>query len=255
MKRFFAYKNNISNEYIIITNDEFSHLNKVLRLTVSEKIICITGDEFDYFCQLEKIEKNQAIAKIIERKLNESNPKIIIDVFQGLPKGEKSELIVQKLSELGANNLIFFESEFTVAKLKHNSKIERLSKIAHQACKQCGRSKPLNLKDPIKFDAIKNLMDNYDIVLFFNENAGEECEPKNLTDTIKKSKRIALIIGAEGGFSEKEIKFLNEMKLKNFFNVSLGKRILRTETASISAVAHISFLTGNWIKTKNFKKN
>ena len=245
MKSFFVDGNNISGDTLKITGDEFFHLSKVLRAQSGEKIICLTGDEFDYVCELSKIEKNQAEAKLIEKKLNKCNPKIVIDVFQGLPKGEKAELIVQKITELGASTLIFFENDFTVAKIKSITKVDRLTKIAKEACKQCGRSQPLNIKNPIKFSEIKNLLNDYDIILFFNENADEECALKKLAEKLKTSKRIAVIIGAEGGFSDKESIIFNELSLKNLFNVSLGERILRTETASIGAVAYISFLTGN----------
>lgn len=245
MKRFFIDNQDILNSVIKITGDEFVHMTKVLRTQPDEKIICITGDDFDYICELTKIERHQAEAKIIEKKQNLCNPKIVVDVFQGLPKGEKTDFIVQKTTELGAGSLILFESDFTVAKISNKSKLERLQKIAKEACKQCGRSRSLEIKNQIKFTEIEKFLTGYDIILFFNENARGEETFDRLVDNIKKSKKIALIIGAEGGFSNNEIAFINSLNLKNIFNISLGQRILRTETACISAVAFISFLTGN----------
>lgn len=245
MKRFFVDECDISNGKIKIVGDEFFHLNKVLRTQVGEKIICTAGDEFDYICELTKIEKNQAEAIILEKSENLSNPKIVLEVFQGLPKGEKTEFIVQKITELGASGLTFFESDFTVAKTFGISKMERLKKIAKEACKQCGRSQPLKLNNVIKFKEIEKFLTECDIILFLNENANPEQTFENLIKNIKKSKKIALIIGAEGGFSNNEIAFINSLNLKILFNISLGQRILRTETACVGAVSFISFLTNN----------
>lgn len=245
MKRFFVEESNVINNKIKIVGDEFFHLTKVLRTQIKEKIICTIGDEFDYICELTKIEKNQAEAIILEKIKNLSNPKIVLEVFQGLPKGEKTEFIVQKITELGASGLTFFESDFTIAKTFGTSKMERLKKIAKEACKQCGRSQPLKLNNAIKFKEIKKFLTQYDLILFLNENANPEQTFENLIGNIKKSKKIALIIGTEGGFSNNEISFINSLNLKNLFNISLGQRILRTETACIGAVSFISFLTNN----------
>lgn len=241
MKKFFIEKQNIDKNQIVITNDEFFHFKNVLRTRLHEKIICICGDENYYHCEVTKIEKTYAIANILKIEKCPANPKIDITVFQGLPKADKLELIVQKISELGATTLIPFESEFTIAK-NNNLKIERLKKIAKEACKQCGRSLPIKISNTIKFKDINNYLTDFDLVLFLNEKSEGKNKINNLINEINSSKKIAVIIGAEGGFSNTEINLLSNKKI---MDISLGKRILRTETATIALVSFLSILSNN----------
>jgi 16S rRNA (uracil1498-N3)-methyltransferase len=240
MRRFFIDKENINNQTVKITGEEFNHLNKVLRLKEKDEIVCLTGDGFDYHCQIVNINKKKAEAKILNKTKNLCDPKIVIDVFQGIPKGEKVNLIVQKLTELGANSITFFESDFTIAKA-NSDKLIKLNKIAKEACKQCGRSMLLEIKPFIQLKNIEKFLNEYDIVLYLFEKASEN-SISNLVGTIKNSKKVAVIIGAEGGFSQKENTLLNQLNLTQIF---LGERILRTETACIAIVGFISFLTNN----------
>lgn len=241
MKKFFIAKENIGEEKAIISGDEFFHLTKVLRSQEGEKIQILTGDEFVYLAEIESIGKNEAVCNILKKSFCLANPKHKITVFQGLPKGDKLELIIQKISELGASTLIPFESQFTIAK-NNNLKLPRLEKISHEACKQCGRSIPLEIKPTIKFKEILVLLKEFDLVLFVYENAPTFNGISALTTKLQSAKNIAVVIGSEGGFSNEE----SEAILKeNVEKVSLGNRILRTETASISVVGYLSFLTNN----------
>ncbi|MBQ4535422.1 MAG: 16S rRNA (uracil(1498)-N(3))-methyltransferase [Clostridia bacterium] len=241
MKKFFIEKENLQNERAIISGDEFFHLSKVLRSQVGEKVQILVGDEFVYNAEIENISKHEAICKILGKEFCLANPKLNITIFQGLPKGEKLEWIIQKTSELGASTLIPFESHFTIAK-NNNLKFPRLEKIAQEACKQCGRSIPLKIEPTIKFKEIPLMLKNFDVVLFMYEHAPTFNSLTNLTKKLEDAKNIAIIVGSEGGFSLQEC----EMLLKeNIEKVSLGKRILRTETASIAMCAYVSFLTNN----------
>lgn len=241
MKKFFVDKENIKNETVVIEGEEFLHLSKVLRSNIGEEIKIICGDEFEYICIIEQIEKRFAIAKIKQKNICEANPKCVIDVFQGLPKGEKLELIIQKITELGANAIIPFESDFTIAK-NNNIKMERMERISKEACKQCGRSFPVEIKQTIKLKNIEQNLENYDLVLFLYENADLSSKIENISEKIKSANKIAIIVGSEGGFSEQENKLLTNL---NTEKISLGKRILRTETASITLVGFVSLLKGN----------
>ena len=231
MKKFFAEK--IKDEFIF-EGDELAHFN-VIRCKVGERVICFGNDGYDYLCEITEVTKKKAIAKIIEKTLNTKNPKIRITVFQALVKGEKIDLIVQKLTELGIYSLYTFESEFAIAKGNDN-KLERLNKISKEACKQCGRSIPLEINKSIKFKELINLLKNYDLVLFANENNTER-----VLESIKGKENIAIVVGSEGGFSTKEIEEINSLGALNF---GLGARILRAETACIACASIIGYMAG-----------
>lgn len=228
MKKFFAQR---EEDQFVFVDDELSHFN-VLRCKIGEQIICLGNDGFDYLCEVEQITKKQARAKIISKTLNNKNPKKNITIFQALVKGEKADLIVQKLTELGVSKLVMFESKFAVAKA-NNNKISRLNKISEEACKQCGRSIPLNICETVSFEGMLNQLNNFDVVLFANE--------KNTLrnfDALKSAQNIAIIVGSEGGFSDEEI---NQIKSKGATEFGLGSRILRAETACIAMSAIIGF--------------
>ena len=233
MKKFFGVKKDNS---IILDGEEITHL-AVLRCNIGDNVVCFTGDKFEYLCKIEHMSKRTAVCEIIEKRVCLANPSVNITLFQGLPKQDKLELICQKLTELGILNVIPFESSFTVAKPNQN-KFDRINKIIIEACKQCGRSIPLQLKQTIKFNEMLGMLTEYDLVLFANET----------NKTINSIKfegydNIAIIVGSEGGFSVEEIKALSS--LKNVTQIGLGQRILRTETASIVVCGLVSYLSKN----------
>ena len=241
MKKFFVDKSLIGKEIITIVGDQHEHLAKVLRTKVGEEIICLCGDDLLYFCEVLEVGKKETIVKILRKTICQSNPKTKITLFQGLAKGEKLDLITQKASELGATALVPFESHFTIAKMPR-PKTERLTKITQEACKQCGRSRPLEILDTIKLKDIQKHLLGFDLVLFFYEHAPENQTLAVLTTEILKAQNIGVIVGAEGGFSADEAKMLEDLGAKQ---VCLGKRILRTETANIGVVAYLNFLKNN----------
>jgi len=231
MKKFFADKNG---DFFVFAGDELAHFN-VVRCHLGEHILCYGENNLDYICEVVSIDKKCAKAKIINKQKNTKNPKINITMYQGMVKGEKADLIVQKLTELGITNLFFFESEFTVAK-GNNNKIDRLIKISKEACKQCGRSIPLNIGEYPKFESMIKSLSQYDIILFANEKDTF----RNLKD-IKNYKNIAIIVGSEGGFSDNEISQINSLNAVSF---GLGERILRAETACIATASIIGYILG-----------
>lgn len=230
MKKFFGKK---LNNTFVFEGDELLHFN-VLRCCVGETILCYEG-EYDYICEVQSVTKKQAVANIVEQKLNTKNPKKNITVFQGLVKGEKLDLIIQKLTELGVSQLYTFESDFTVAKT-NNNKLDRLERVTKEACKQCGRSLPLVLNQTIKFNKMLELLPSYDLIIFANET-----NPIRDLSDICKYNNIAIVVGSEGGFSKEEIEKINSLGAKNF---GLGDRILRAETACIALASIIGFWVG-----------
>lgn len=229
MKKFFAKRNNDRFEF---EGDELNHFN-VLRCKIGEQVICLGDDGYDYLCEVDQIGKKKATAVVVSKSLNTKNPKKKITVFQALVKGEKADLITQKLTELGVSSLVMFESKFAIAKV-NNNKISRLNKISEEACKQCGRSIPLNIAENISFkEMIENLKD-FDLVLFANEKSTDRIE----TD-LKNSQNVAIIVGSEGGFDNDEIQKIIDSGAKEF---GLGARILRAETAAIAMSAIVGYI-------------
>lgn len=231
MKKFFA---KAQGSVFIFEGDELAHFN-VLRCKMGEQILCYGEDGYNYLCEVTEIAKKQAVARVIEKTENTKNPKLNITMFQALVKGEKLDLIVQKLTELGVKELYTFSSEFAIAKANDN-KLDRLNKISKEACKQCGRSIPLILHESIAFNKMIELLSNYDIILFANE--------KNTDRTlsfIKDKKNIAIIVGSEGGFSDGEISAIETAGATSF---GLGDRILRAETACIALASIVGYIAG-----------
>lgn len=235
MKRFYVSKDKIVGNTITIDGDEFLHFSQVLRTKVDENICVVCGDENNYFCSVKKIEKKYAVCEITKKEVCTANSKINISVFQALPKGDKLELITQKLSELGVSKIFPFESEFAIAKA--SGKTERLNKIAMEATKQCGRSIPLFVEESIKFGDMITKLKDFDLVLFCYEKDKQIDEKQ-----IKKANNIAIIIGSEGGFSENEAQQIYKQGAVGF---GLGQRILRTETAAIVSAGIVSYLVGD----------
>jgi len=240
-KRFYVLKDDIANDEVTLCEDEHQHLSKVLRLRVGDNVECFEDGGNILSCQIVEISKNSTKLKVIDKEPCLQNPKINLTLFQGLPKLDKLEFITQKVTELGVKRIIPFSSKFCIAKENLN-KIERLNKIVISACKQCGRTLLTEIVPPKKFDEMLKVLCEFDVVLFANE-----CEKTmSLKDVFnkvdKKIDSVAIIVGSEGGFSKEEIERLES--LKNVFSVSLGKRILRTETASVSLSSLVLYELG-----------
>ena len=234
MRRFFGRK---QDDKIIIEKDDFKHLKNVLRLGVGADVIVSLNDEFEYICEVEKFEKNFAICKINGKKECPGNPKKEIVLFQAITKGPKFEFIVQKATEIGITKVVPFLSEYCVAKISEHKK-ERLESIIENACKQCERTIKTEVCNVRKVEDVVNLFSDFELVLFANERADVGEKIKNL----EKYNKIAIIVGSEGGFSQKEKeKFIDA----GATSISLGKRIYRAETASVAMMSLVSILSGN----------
>lgn len=233
MKRFYACKSNFNNNKITLSHSEHNHLKNVLRLKEGDQVICVMGDCYDYFCNILSIEKQHTILFVYDKKPNTANPKEKVTVFQALIKKDNMYLVTQKLNELGVLNLCPFESEYITAKDKNTKQI-KLQEIAFQSSKQCGRSMPMIVSETLSFKSLLAQLSDFDAVLFANEKE-KETKASTFYKSIKSEQNIAIIIGSEGGFSDREVASL--LDFKNVVSVSLGTRILRSETASIATSA------------------
>ena len=231
MKRFIFNKNNLINNQFKIDGNEFNHLKNVMRIKVDDLITAVCFDEFDYISKVIEIGKNYAICEVLNKEKNIANPSKNVVIYQALLRNENLSVCVQKLTELGCQGFIPFQSEFCTAK-KTDTKHKKLQEISNQSIKQCGRSKPLEVGETLFFNEMLKQLEKYDLVVFANES-----ENNKMLSEIEFSNKnnIAIIVGCEGGFSPKEKDLLS--LLNNVVSVSLGKRILRAETACLAISA------------------
>lgn len=242
MSKFFVKQNQIENNVIKVIGEDVNHIANVLRMRKNDEIqLCNQDTGENYLAIITNIFKDCVECEIKEKieKTTESN--VHITLFQGIPKFEKMELIIQKCTEIGVKNIVPVMMERTVVKLDDkvaNKKLERWQKIAEIAAKQSMRDCIPNVENMIKIKEIDT--SKFDIVLVAYENE-EHNMLKTELNKLKITGReynIAIVVGPEGGISEKEIDILKE---KNAMFVSLGKRILRTETAGLVMVGNIVY--------------
>ncbi len=234
MYKFFVTENQISNEIINITDDDVNHIKNVLRLEKGEKIeVCNINSSINYLCEIMQINKQNVIIKILDKLESKSEAKVYLHIFQGLPKQEKMETIIQKTTEIGVSEITPVIMKRCVVKLDDKSsakKLLRWQKIAEVAAKQSKRDKIPKINSPIFVKNVYEFIKNYDIVLVAYENEENNGIKQILQKVNKENLRIAVVIGPEGGIEQEEIEYL---KGDNVEIITLGKRILRTETAPI----------------------
>lgn len=239
MPKFFVKENQISNNKIEIVGDDVNHITNVLRMKQGEILkVCNQETGENYIAEIINAQKNSVTCEIQEKLDETAESNVDITLYQGLPKFEKMELIIQKNTEVGVNAIVPVIMERTVVKLDEkqvSKKLERWQKIAEIAAKQSMRDKIPEIKNIIKINKISDSLKNekFDTILVAYENEEKTMlkkELKKLENLKDKKYKIAIIIGPEGGISEREIEQLNNLGAKC---VSLGRRILRTETAGI----------------------
>ncbi len=243
MRRFFTEPQNIKGDSIEIFEDS-RHIEKVLRMSCGDKILVFDGTGMEYTAELAAIEKNLCRATVISRSASLSEPKTRITLFQGLPKSGKMELIVQKAVELGVSEIVPVVMERCVVKINSAAagaeKAARWNKVSVEAAKQCGRGKVPLVCAPVSFDEAIRRMTELELAVMPYEELGHEGRLglKDLLAANKSAVEIGVMVGPEGGFSEKEAEFAVE---KGIHTVGLGKRILRTETVSGAILPVIMF--------------
>lgn len=243
MPKFFIKTNQINEDEIKIIGEDVKHIVQVLRSKVGEELtLCDINTNLNYISTISQIYSDCIICKIEDctKSVVESN--IEVTLFQGLPKADKMEYIIQKNIELGIKKIVPVEMTRCVVKLDNktaNKKIERWQKIAEAAAKQSGRDCIPEVKMPITPNELCNEIKQFDIVILAYENEKNitlKQELKRISDIDKL--KIGIIIGPEGGLSEKEVEMFINAGAKV---VTLGKRILRTETASIVIMSNIVY--------------
>ena len=222
IRRFFVSQNDIYGDVVTICGDEFLHLTKVLRYKVGYKAIVCANDGIERACTIFEIGRDCARLRIDESRVADTK-NVHITLYAGLLKNNKLDFAIQKAVELGVDRVIPFTS-LNCAETKFSR--ERANKIALEAAKQCGSAYLSEVGELISLDDVIDDIKNYDGVLF----AYEYEKTHRIADSLPSGKRIALIVGPEGGFQPDEAAHIIDAGAKA---VTLGKRILRAETASI----------------------
>ncbi|MDE6912783.1 MAG: 16S rRNA (uracil(1498)-N(3))-methyltransferase [Lachnospiraceae bacterium] len=248
MYHFFVEQNQINDTSVIITGDDVNHIKNVIRLKIGDEISVSNGtDGKDYRCGIEQITESQVICKLRFIKEDGVELPAKVSLFQGLPKGDKMELIIQKMVELGVYEIIPVAMKRCVVKLdekKAKSKITRWQGIAEAAAKQSKRAVIPQIKQVMTFRQALEYAKDMDVKLvpyemenILDGSSGME-GTRNIIDHLSGGQQIAIFIGPEGGFEENEINDAIALGMKP---VTLGKRILRTETAGMTVMAWIMY--------------
>lgn len=228
-------------EKAYIHGDDAKHISTVLRMGVGELIVLCDNENNDYLCRIIYSQKDSVELDIVDKRKNETAPTTDITLFQCLPKSDKMDFIVQKATELGASAIVPVMSKRCVSRPDEKSmskKIQRWKKIAEEASKQCGGGKIPVIGELRDFRKAVSEYSKIGLGILFYE-----CGGKNLSELpIKTASKIGIFIGSEGGFEMEEAEFAEDCGI---ITATLGKRILRCETAPVAALSILMNLTGN----------
>lgn len=250
MPKFFVKQEQINEDKIIIQGQDVNHIKKVLRAKIGDELqICNSQNEENFLCDIEEIRSEDILCKIKQKIEEKVESNIEVTVFQGLPKADKMEYIIQKSVELGVYDITPVEMKRCVVKLDEkdkNKKQLRWQKISEVAAKQCGRDIIPQINKIINIKNICELIKKYDIVLVAYENEKQNTLKEQLNlikEKMEKLKsdeliKIGIVIGPEGGLEEQDVENLKENGAKI---ITLGKRILRTETVALNVLSVIMY--------------
>lgn len=241
MYHFFVDEGQINEDTITIEGTDVNHIKNVLRMKEKDKLLISNGTDKDFLCEILSISSQSVLCKIIDVDLEGTELPSKIYLFQGLPKSDKMELIIQKAVELGVHEIIPVDTKRSVVKLdekKAENKIKRWQQISLSAAKQSKRIIIPNIHKIMSFKEALEYASGFEYNLIPYENAKGMEDTKKAIEAIKPHTSIGIFIGPEGGFDEAEI----SLAISNgVLPVTLGKRILRTETAGLAALSVIMF--------------
>ena len=240
MPRFFVTGEQIKDGFITIVGDDAFHIARSLRMAVGDGITVSDGLGNDYSAELTHIRDEECECKILSSSAAKTEMPVEVTLYMAYPKGDKLEVVVQKAVELGACAVVPFESKRCIKKPKAekaDKQTERLFKIAKEAAKQCGRGRLPEVSAPVSFTEMVRAASGADLALICYEDE-DALTLKQALENYGGAGRIAVIVGCEGGFAPEEVE---ECKRAGILSVSLGKRILRCETAPLFALAAICY--------------
>lgn len=243
MQHFFVTPEQVKEQEIIITGTDVNHIRNVLRMKIGEKLEISDGNNKKYLCEIRNMSSETVTADILEVKSTDSESACRIVLFQGLPKSDKMDWIVQKSVELGVSEIVPMATRRAVVKLdekKARKKQERWQTIAESAAKQAGRGIIPEIKAVSDFSEALSYAGKLDHILIPYELAEGMNETRKQFASLKKGESIGIFIGPEGGFEVEEVQ--SAVEVAGAVPVTLGKRILRTETAGLFVLSVLSYL-------------
>ena len=238
MYHFFVSEEQINGENAYIEGSDVNHIVNVLRMKPGEELLISVKGDWDYLCKIVDIETDRVNLKVLESMEQRELP-VNITLLQGIPKSDKLEMIIQKAVELGVSEIIPVKTKRVVVKIdekKADTKVNRWNAIAESAAKQSKRSIIPKVSEPMSIDNALEIVKDFGVKLIPYENADGIDKTRKILDSMDKTKNIAVFIGPEGGFEESEVE---RIKNSGFEVITLGKRILRTETAGLALLSNI----------------
>lgn len=243
MHRFFIKPEQVNNDEVVFLPEEINQLKNVLRLKAGERVIVLDNRGSVFTVEISKPEGKTIKGKIVEKEVREKTSKFFLSLGQSLTKGPKADFIIQKATELGADNISFIETERSVVKYKsilESNRLARWQKIAKEAAEQSQRLFIPTLSCCQDLEEFCVASKEAELKLIF----WEEEKEKRLRDCFKNDidiSRLSILVGPEGGFSKKEIDMVKHF---GFVSTGLGPRILRAETAIVSILSVIQYIKG-----------
>lgn len=248
MQTFYINKKDVDRKRLIVTGEVCHHITRVLRMRVGEALRFSDNEDYFYEGSISAISKDSVEVAIHDYYTIDNEPRLSVTLIQCLPRGDKMEQILQKATELGVHSVIPVESENSQVRLKNKAgeKQSRWQKIVNSAAEQCGRGRIPDVKTPCSLKEALSTLDAETPILFCYEREENNSFRKTaelLKEKTREGRRIALVIGPEGGFSEREAEAIIAA---GGYSVTMGKRILRTETAGPTALAVLMYEFGEW---------
>ena len=241
MYQFFIDDSQVMDGEVLIEGSDVNHIKNVLRMKPGEKVRVSTENGKNYFCCITELREESVRAEIVEELTEGTELPNKIYLFQGLPKSDKMELIIQKAVELGAYQIVPVAMKNCVVKLdakKAAAKTARWQEIAKSAAKQSKRSRIPVVREPVNYREAVALAGELDVVLLPYENERGMAATREVMERIAPGQSVGIFIGPEGGFDPSEIALAKE---EGMHLVSLGKRILRTETAGLATLSILMY--------------
>ncbi len=243
-RRFFVKPEDIDDETVVLAGGAARQIARVLRLTIGDSIEVLDGSGYEHEARIASLSRGEVVGTIVGRRMCPGEPAIRLTLAVCLPKSDKIEIIVQKATELGASELVVVRSERTVANPsteRLNERLIRWERIAAEAAEQSGRGKLPRIRPLVGFDELMDEIPGCDLAVV----AWEQETESSLKDVLRANsgaRSVMVIIGPEGGLTESEVE---RARASGARSASLGKRLLRVETAAIAACAAVMYEIGD----------
>jgi 16S rRNA (uracil1498-N3)-methyltransferase len=241
MQQLFCKDSDIVDGVVTFTGETANHIGRALRMRVGEMVRLSTDSEKNYICRIISFTKD-SVSFAIETETEDTEPSVSVTIFQAVPKGDRMENVIEKTVELGVRRIVPVEMKNCVVRIDEKKKPIRLArwrKIAESAARQSKRSAVPEISDFISFKEAASMMDGFDIALTPYENETGMKETALLRERISPGMNIGIMIGPEGGFAPEEVSCME----KHSDMISLGRRILRTDTAAIAMMSYIMIIS------------